>query len=190
MNGPHSNVLVILPTFNTVTGMGRCSKTAVEWKNKEGGWTTSGNRRLSGLKTKEEICVFQSNRASWLFQILGSSCSQVSFSYNHVISSDVISLGLSKGVQPYPQTTTFDMLCELGLSSSLFKKVAEVKIIHCKFLQIPWKKTDKTVEQTFPFLCKNAVISNGNHWLNYNLTRVLTLVLSFLVDLQEAAARI
>lgn len=148
------------------------------------------NRRLSGLKTKEEICVFQSNRASWLFQILGTSCSQVSFSYNHVISSDVISLGLSKGVQPYPQTTTFDMLCELGLSSSLFKKVAEVKIIHCKFLQIPWKKTDKTVEQTFPFLCKNAVISNGNHWLNYNLTRVLTLVLSLLVDLQEAAVRI
>ena len=145
-----------------------------------------------GWKLKRRSVWFSKtpNRASWLFQGLGTRCSRASFSCNHVTSNDLISQGLSKGVQPY-QTTIFDIFyCELGSSWSLFKTVAGVRIIHCKFLQIPWKKTDKTVEQTFPFLCRNVVISNGNHWLNYNLTWVLTLALSFRVDLQEVAMRI
>lgn len=32
----------------------------------------------------------------------------------------------------------------------------------------------KLVEQTLCFLCRDVVTSNGIHWLNYNLTLVLT----------------
>ena len=78
-----------------------------------------------------------------------------------MISSDVISLGLSKGVQPYPQTTTFDMLCELGLSSSLFKKVAEVKIIHCKLSNDVYPEALQKYEG-----CPSKIFSDSDNMCN------------------------
>lgn len=86
-----------LTKFNLKRAKNKCGR-HFEWQNK----------RAFRIVDRSVWFIKTPNRASWLFQRLGTRCSQASFSCNHVTSSDLISQGLSKGVQPY-QTTTFDI---------------------------------------------------------------------------------